>query len=222
MAVSRILSSPRLAPGPVRPFVSSRALRPVRSLRTATITRRSPAASAAGSGRQPGSSCSVLHRMGFFVPPDLRPGRWALTPPFHPFRPTCAGRWSVFCDTFRWPGLSPLPPARSTRHAAFRCPDFPLPACLSACEERPSAIRETLCLPRPELKHGFRALNTSKSFPETFLSPETRGCRKTPLRARTRGVRRRRQRRRGPPSAARTPSRGSPARSAFRIRGAPR
>ena len=31
-------------------------------------------------------SCSVLHRMGFVVPPSLRSERWALTPPFHPYR----------------------------------------------------------------------------------------------------------------------------------------
>ena len=29
--------------------------------------------------------CSVLHRIGFFVPPRLPSGRWALTPPFHPY-----------------------------------------------------------------------------------------------------------------------------------------
>jgi len=30
-------------------------------------------------------SCSVLHRMRFVVPPSSRSGRWALTPPFHPY-----------------------------------------------------------------------------------------------------------------------------------------
>src|SRR5208337_3435204 len=28
----------------------------------------------------------VLHLAGFAVPPMLPPGRWALTPPFHPYR----------------------------------------------------------------------------------------------------------------------------------------
>jgi len=28
----------------------------------------------------------ALHRMGFFVPPSSRTTRWALTPPFHPYR----------------------------------------------------------------------------------------------------------------------------------------
>lgn len=52
----------------------------------------------------------------------------------------------IFCDTFREPGLSPVPPARSTRHAAFRCPDFPLPIGLAAHGERPSAIKGNLPL----------------------------------------------------------------------------
>ena len=92
------------------------------------------------SGRRPGPSCSVLHRMGFFVPPRLRSGRWAFTPPFHPCPPACAGGRFVFCDTVRRPGLSRRPPAHSTRHAALWCPDFPLRSCLAAQTERPSAI----------------------------------------------------------------------------------
>ena len=31
-------------------------------------------------------SLFVLHRAGFVLPPFLRPGRWALNPPFHPYR----------------------------------------------------------------------------------------------------------------------------------------
>ena len=64
--------------------------------------------------------------MGFFVPPRLRLGRWALTPPFHPYRHACAQRRFVFCDTFRQPQLSPRFPACSPRHVALWCPDFPL------------------------------------------------------------------------------------------------
>ena len=96
------------------------------------------------SGRRPDPSCSVLHRMGFFVPPRLRSGRWALTPPFHPYPPACARGRSVFCDTVRRSGLSRRPPARSTRHAAMWCPDFPLCLCFAAQTERPSAIGEKL------------------------------------------------------------------------------
>ena len=99
MAVSRILSNGRLAPvawsviclaprlavwrGPC-------GLRPIpggcRRLRGVL-------------GRRPDPSCSVLHRMGFFVPPRLRSGRWAFTPPFHPCRPTCAGVGGMFSVT---------------------------------------------------------------------------------------------------------------------------
>lgn len=94
--------------------------------------------------------CSVLHRMGFFVPRSLRAGRWAFTPPFHPCPPIAdfenrkAGKLAiqalsairipksaierrfVFCDTFRRPRFSSRTPACFTRHAALWCSDFPL------------------------------------------------------------------------------------------------
>ena len=67
-------------------------------------------------GQATPSSCFVLHRMGFVMPPCFRSGRWALTPPFHPcFVPhgSCVLRRSpwrmkrfVFCDTFRYKELS--------------------------------------------------------------------------------------------------------------------
>ncbi len=72
------------------------------------------------------------------MPPCLRSGRWALTPPFHPCRRTFARRWFIFCDTFRRLKLSLRPPAYSTRHAALWCPDFPLPTALRhARSDRP-------------------------------------------------------------------------------------
>ena len=37
-----------------------------------------------GTGQATHPFCFVLHRGGFVVPPCLRLGRWALTPPFHP------------------------------------------------------------------------------------------------------------------------------------------
>jgi hypothetical protein len=57
--------------------------------------------------------CLALHRMGFIVPRRLPRGRWAFTPPFHPYRNAhpSAPRRSVFCDTFHRPGLSPRPSA---------------------------------------------------------------------------------------------------------------
>jgi len=66
--------------------------------------------------------------MGFFLPRRLRAGRWALTPPFHPCRPSrnsAASGGLIFCDTVRHPRLGPGTPASSTRHVALRCSDFP-------------------------------------------------------------------------------------------------
>src|SRR5690606_26946850 len=75
--------------------------------------------------RRPRVPCCVLHRMGFFVPRRLLAGRWALTPPFHPY--LAEARRFIFCDTFRHARLSTDVPAHFTRHAAWRCSDFPLP-----------------------------------------------------------------------------------------------
>lgn len=59
------------------------------------------------------SSCYVLHRMGFVVPPSLLSERWALTPPFHPyprlfFRNAAGGLFSVTLSVA--PGFRPAPP----------------------------------------------------------------------------------------------------------------
>ncbi len=80
--------------------------------------------------------CLALHRMGFIVPRRSPLGRWALTPPFHPYRaaPTSAPRRFLLCDTFHRPRLAPRPSAYFPRHAAFWCSDFPLPP----KRERPS------------------------------------------------------------------------------------
>ena len=51
---------------------------PLPPRRDATITRGS------WSGGPP-FPCYVLHHVGFTVPPRLPSGRWALTPPFHPY-----------------------------------------------------------------------------------------------------------------------------------------
>jgi len=59
------------------------------------------------------ASCSVLHRTGFIRLPSSLSGRWALTPPFHPYPGCCLAAPSgavVFCDTFRDPGLAPEVP----------------------------------------------------------------------------------------------------------------
>ena len=43
----------------------------------------------------------ALHPMGFAVPRRLRFERWALTPPFHPYRNSCEFRRYLLCGTFR-------------------------------------------------------------------------------------------------------------------------
>ena len=53
----------------------------------------------------------ALHPMGFSVPPRLRLERWALTPPFHPYRRTCARRRSEFLWHFPSARLTAWPPA---------------------------------------------------------------------------------------------------------------
>ncbi len=142
MAISRILSWMIIYLAPL-----ARRARPVRAP-DATITREFWISPRRAGGPSP---CSVLHRMGFFVPRSLRAGRWAFTPPFHPYPPiadfglrkpaelaiqalsairipkSAIERRFVFCDTFRRPRLSPRVPACFTRHVALWCSDFPLP-----------------------------------------------------------------------------------------------
>ena len=81
MAVSRILflhGFPRIR----RSFLSRR-LRGESRLRGMRLLPGSCPACAKPARHQ--APCYVLHHMGFFVPRHLRAGRWALTPPFHPY-----------------------------------------------------------------------------------------------------------------------------------------
>src|SRR5262245_43470933 len=72
--------------------------------------------------------------MGFSVPRRLLAERWALTPPFHPYRCThspSGGLFSVALSVKRpfrtfCPRVSRF---RVTRHRALRSSDFPPPAC---------------------------------------------------------------------------------------------
>jgi hypothetical protein len=52
--------------------------------------------------RSPVLSCTAW---GFSCPAGYPDGRWALTPPFHPFPAASAG-WFVFCDTIRHPAIT--------------------------------------------------------------------------------------------------------------------
>jgi len=69
-------------------------------------------------GQAPNVPCFVLHHTGFFVPRQLPDGRWAFTPPFRPYPVLERAGRSVFCDTFRHPGLTSRVPAYSTRRVA--------------------------------------------------------------------------------------------------------
>ena len=132
VAVSRILSGPALRPTLDDHFShpANRAPRPLARPLMRLLPGNCPPKR---TGQAPEVPCFALHRMGFFVPRRLLAGRWAVTPPFHPY-PAEARRY-VFCDTFRRAGLWPCAPARSTRHAAWRCSDFPL------VREAPAIIR---------------------------------------------------------------------------------
>ena len=61
--------------------------------------------------RRPGVSCSALHPMGFFVPRRSLDGRWALTPPFHPYPPALRRAGGLFSATLSVaPGFGRTPP----------------------------------------------------------------------------------------------------------------
>lgn len=131
MAVSRILSGEPFGP-PGRSFILPRFPRetghPLRRA-DATSTRRLSACADGQAIRPPVLSCTAG---GLSCAGDCSPGRWALTPPFHPcpvgerFRPERMGlpriirpvpdspsRRSVLCDTFRRRRVSPPAPPLS-------------------------------------------------------------------------------------------------------------
>ena len=65
------------------------------------IPETRPACAGTGAGRSE-VPYLALHPMGFSVPPRLRLERWALTPPFHPYRRTSRpGGGLSFCGTVR-------------------------------------------------------------------------------------------------------------------------
>ena len=100
--------------------------------------------------------CLALHRMGFIVPRKLPSGRWAFTPPFHPYHNvrTSTSWRSVFCDTFHRRKLACPPSAAFPRHAALWCSDFPLPP----KRKRPSTQGEIYPISphHPSLKSSIR------------------------------------------------------------------
>jgi hypothetical protein len=83
--------------------------------------------------------CSVLHRRRFFVPRTLRLGRWALTPPFHPYPKTHkAPPGGIFSVT-----LSVAPGLRRKRPRLLRglLPGGVRTFLSRANRERPPAVR---------------------------------------------------------------------------------
>lgn len=95
----------------------------------ATITRSYPSSAFAEDLRPGGPfSCSVLHRVGFILPPSLLSERWALTPPFHPYPPVFlrTQKGGLFSVTLSIALGCPSASDACARHAALWCPDFPL------------------------------------------------------------------------------------------------
>src|SRR3989338_4222726 len=64
----------------------------------------------------------VLLREGVAVPPMSPPGRWALTPPFHPY-PDVTIKAVCFLWSYPWDSL----PVAVSDLPALRSPDFPPP-----------------------------------------------------------------------------------------------
>jgi hypothetical protein len=80
---------------------------------------------------------AALLPMGFAVPLVLPRARWALTPPFHPYRRTAkAGATEVY---FSVALSSAFPPPDVIRHRALWSSDFP-PAAVGTASDCPSGV----------------------------------------------------------------------------------
>ncbi len=104
---------------------------------------------------------SALLRVGFTMPPVSPPGRWALTPPFHPcLIPLAEANGGLsLCGTFHRPPYGER--VAVSDHPALRSPDF-----ASTCEQ-PGRDR-----PRPAL-HRPRCQRTETKPPRGFVSART-------------------------------------------------
>ena len=149
-------SSPGLATGierPTRGFVSPLSLRRVKRstfVCTKGAQRAGPAL----------PSYLVLHLAGFAMPPMLPPGRWALTPPFHPclrpnhttsrrfssgLSPGCTRRRFVLCGTFRDAAVSGRIPWRYQARCPHRLRGFGVRTFLppGPCGTQPAIVELT-------------------------------------------------------------------------------
>ena len=101
---------------------------------------REISAVAGGPGRRPVLPCLSCTARGLSCPRPYGAGRWALTPPFHPYLCLLRGGGGIFSATLSVSGGLRRPlPAFFMRRAAIWCPDFP-PAGLATCR-RPSRVQ---------------------------------------------------------------------------------
>ena len=136
-AVSRVLFVPC---GTRRSFVS------------ATDTRDPPAF--AGTDGPSQIPYLVLLPMRFSVPRNSHCGRWALTPPFHPYPRPCGRRRFVFCGTVCRSGFSPATPAGMPAYPGSR-PVLPVSSASCPVElglsSRSLRPERSPALPRPRV-----------------------------------------------------------------------
>lgn len=96
----------------------------------------------------------------FSLPRRLRAGRWALTPPFHPYRQPCGRRRFVFCGTVCHGRLSPSVPAGM--------PAYPLTEASSATGFRgPAPYGVRTFLPQPAPRATLRPSKTAAKLRTT-------------------------------------------------------
>jgi hypothetical protein len=121
-----------------RTRVAARLQQPTRRLERAALPRR-PFRGAAS------PSYAALLQVGFALPPSLPRARWALTPPFHPYRSArCVAAGGRNGGLFSVALSSRSPSPGVTRHPALWSSDFPPARPDSACAS--SSLPAITCL----------------------------------------------------------------------------
>ena len=168
--ISRVLSVPT--------YASVHRHRTVIPLGVQSPTRSSslPAARRLATSLRDGSSLAAylaLLRLGFTEPPSLPKARWALTPPFHPYRLTgCPRRRRfAFCCTVRRTKLTPHAPRR---YLAV----YPVEPGLSSVPELAPKHRDHPAGDRSMSTRNITSPQTS-SYGEAVVSPTTTSYRHT-------------------------------------------
>lgn len=168
--ISRVLS--------VLTYASAHQHRTVIPLGVQSPTRSSslPAARRLATSLRDGSSLAAylaLLRLGFTEPPPLPKARWALTPPFHPYRNIgCPMRRRfAFCCTVRRTKLTPHAPRR---YLAV----YPVEPGLSSVPELPSRHRDH---PAGDRSMSSRNITGPRSclYGDAVVSPPTTSYRHT-------------------------------------------